>query len=166
MAIIRNQFKPVWLMSLALTASIFLVGSFSSSVFAQAAYIKKYKPLAKTLSKQYGIPSAVILGIAVVESSSGKSRTCRLLHNHFGIVGKNNLRKTKGIKTRYKQYPNDKASYIDFCVKMSKKKFYPGVKGKDDVELWLINIANSGYSEKPEIWKARVLKVIKENNIN
>ena len=60
-------------------------------------YVTKYKPLCDSLSVQYGIPSHVILGIAIEESGYGTSKVCRLLNNHFGIVGKNNLLKTLGL---------------------------------------------------------------------
>ena len=48
-------------------------------------YVAKYKPLCDSLAVQYGIPSQVILGIAMEESGFGTSRVSRLLNNHFGI---------------------------------------------------------------------------------
>src|SRR5258706_16450811 len=101
---------------------------------AQSHYIGKYRPLADSLSEVYGIPAAIILGVAIMESASGTSRNCKLLNNHFGIVGKNNLLKTKGVKTRYKQYPNAHASYMDFCRVIKKKKFYKELKYNMDYE--------------------------------
>ena len=61
---------------------------------AQSKYINTYNGIADSLSKEYKIPLKVIVGIAVIEYSSGTSRNCRLLKNHFGIVGKNNLLQT------------------------------------------------------------------------
>lgn len=61
---------------------------------AQSKYINTYKGIADSLSKEYNIPLKVIFGIALIESSNGTSRNCRLLKNHFGIVGKNNLLQT------------------------------------------------------------------------
>ena len=60
-------------------------------VSAQSKYIKQYKPIADSLSAIYGIPSSVMLGIAIIESGAGKSRNCKLLNNHFGIKEKNNM---------------------------------------------------------------------------
>src|SRR5271169_2393871 len=97
---------------------IFLIGTFHI-LSAQSKYVQKYSALADSLSEVYGIPSAVMLGIAIIESSSGTSRNCKLLNNHFGIVGRNNLLRTRGIKTKYKQYPDSKSSYIDFCRLMT-----------------------------------------------
>lgn len=139
---------------------LLLLLTFAIQASGQSKYIKKFRPVADSLSIEYGIPSAVILGVALVESSSGSSKTCKLLNNHFGIMGKNRLMKTKKIKTRYKQYPNAMASYIDFCKVISRKKFYPKLKGNTNVSAWLEAISKTGYSEKPEVWKKRIMDTI------
>ena len=58
---------------------------------AQSRYIKRYQPIADSLSEVYGIPTSVMLGIAIIESGAGSSRNCKLLNNHFGIKGKNDV---------------------------------------------------------------------------
>lgn len=134
--------------------------------FAQSKYVKKFRPTADSLSEAYGVPASVILGVAIMESGSGTSRNCKLLNNHFGIVGKNNLLKTKGIKSRYKQYPDALASYVDFCKLMAKKKFYKRLKDNMDYRLWADAISKAGYSEIPEIWKQRLLNIIRKNKLS
>lgn len=137
-----------------------------SAPYAQTkGYIHKYRPIADSLSQVYDIPASVMLGVAVVESSSGTSRTARLLNNHFGIVGKNNLKQTHKIKTRYKQYLSALASYIDFCELIRRRKFYSALKKNADTLLWIDAISRSGYSEVPSVWKQRVIEVIKKNNL-
>lgn len=130
------------------------------------SFINNYGSITDSLSIEYSIPTAVILGIAIIESGSGTSRNCKLLNNFFGIVGKNNLYKTKGIKTRYKQYPNALSSFADFCKLMTKKKFYKKLKGNTNYILWIDAISKIGYSEVPETWKQRVLSVIKKNKLS
>src|SRR5690606_7874251 len=130
-------------------------------VFSQAKYIQTYRPLADSLSVVYGIPSSVMLGVAIIESGSGTSRNAKLLNNHFGIVGKNNLLKTKGIRSRYKQYPSVKASYIGFCQLLTRKKFYPKLKGNNDYKRWLEAMSKAGYSEAPVEWKKRISAAIR-----
>src|SRR5215510_7628906 len=115
--------------------SVFLLLLFCQTLSAQSKYIKRYRPMADSLSTIYGVPTSIILGVALLESASGTSRNCKLLNNHFGIVGRNNLLKTKGIKTRYKQYPNAHASYVHFCRLMTKKRFYPTLKDNSDYTL-------------------------------
>ena len=106
---------------------LFLLLVFQASS-AQSKYIKQYKPIADSLSEIYGVPTSVMLGVAIIESGAGKSRNCKLLNNHFGVKGKNDLLKTKGIKSSYKQYPDGRAFYVAFCKLMTRKKFYPKLK--------------------------------------
>lgn len=147
---------------------LFLSGCLmSGSGMAQAkSFIQQYRPLADSLSVEYGVPASVILGVAIVESGSGTSRNCKLLNNFFGIVGKNNLLKTKGIKSRYKQYPDAAASFADFCKLQSRKKYYSKLKGNMDYKVWVEAISKSGYSEAPATWKQRVSDTIKKNKLS
>jgi len=140
---------------------------FLNSSFGQIkSFIIEFSPLADSLSTEYSIPRAVILGISIIESGSGTSRNCKLLNNYFGIVGKNNVYKTKGIKTRYKQYPDALSSFADFCRLMTKKKFYNRLKGNTNYILWVDAISKAGYSEVPETWKQRVSSVIRKNKLS
>lgn len=132
----------------------------------QTKYLNTYRPLADSLSTAYGIPSSVILGVAIIESGQGTSRNARLLNNHFGIVGKNNLLKTKGIRSRYKQYPSVKASFIAFCQLLTRKKYYPNLKGNNDYKLWLEAMSKAGYSEAPVEWKARISAAIRKYKLH
>jgi len=130
------------------------------TVSAQNKYIDKYKPIADSLSGVYGIPSSVILGIAILESGNGQSRNSKLLHNHFGIVGANKLKQTHGIKSSYKQYSNSIGSFVHFCKLISNKYFYNKLKGTNEAANWIDAISKSGYSSHPKTWKARILNTI------
>ena len=136
-----------------------------STGLCQSNYIIKYRPLADSLSKEFKIPSNVILAIAIVESSSGQSRNCKLLNNHFGIVGKNNVLKTHGIKTRYKQYANAKESFVDFAKMISRKKYYEKIKGNTNSSEWIDEMSKHGYSEFPSIWRKKIKETIKKNKL-
>lgn len=146
-----------------LLAGLFLL---AGTAEGQTKYLQAYKPLADSLSVVYGIPASVMLGVAIIESGSGTSRNAKLLNNHFGIVGKNNLLKTKGIRSRYKQYPSVKASYIGFCQLLTRKKFYPKLKGNNDYKLWLEAMSKAGYSEAPVEWKARISSAIRKHKLH
>ena len=136
-----------------------------SAASAQSKYVKKYRGIADSLASVYGIPSSIILGVAILESGSGTSRNARMLNNHFGIVGKNNLLKTKKIRTRYKQYTTVAASYADFCGVLSRKKYFSRLKGTKDTKAWIDAIAKGGYSEAPVEWKKRITATIKKNKL-
>jgi uncharacterized FlgJ-related protein len=124
-------------------------------------YIDKYKPISAKLSAEYEIPQGLILGIAIIESGWGKSKNCKLLNNHFGIVGKNKLRK-KGLHSKFKQYENGEDSYKDFCKTVSHKKYYKKLKGNDSIALWIDAMSKSGYSEQPLKWKNLISGAIKK----
>lgn len=133
-------------------------------MLGQSAYVRKFVPVADSLSTIYKVPAALFLGVAVIESGSGKSRNAKLLNNHFGIIGKNSLHK-KGKKSRYKQYSCATDSYVDFANHLTKRKFYKRLKGKMNYVLWVDAMSKDNYSEMPKIWKQRVLSTIKTNNI-
>lgn len=128
---------------------------------AQKKYIQQYQPLADSLSRVSGIPTKVILAIAVIESGSGTSKVCKLLNNHFGIVGPNNVLKTHGVKTRYKQYEDGHASYLDFARLITRKKYYETLKGEKDEEKWVTEMSKHGYSEVPAEWRKEIMGAIR-----
>jgi len=139
----------------------------SLSLGAQTkTFVQKYRPLADSLSGVYGVPASVMLGVAIIESGSGTSRNSKLLNNFFGIVGRNNLLKTKGIKSRYRQYDSDTASFVGFCKLQAKKKYYKKLYGNMDYRLWTDAISKSGYSEVPAVWKQRVNDAIRKNKLS
>ena len=122
---------------------------------AQNSYIKENKALAAALSEEYGIPSSVILAVAFVESGGGTSKNSKTLNNHFGIVGKNNVN-----SSRYESFASVEGSYRAFCDILSKKKYYPVLKGTYNPAVWIKAIASAGYSTQPEVWKQRIISII------
>lgn len=138
----------------------------SLTVSAQKApkkYIEQFSPVAVTLSQETGVPASVILGIAMLESGMGTSKNARLLKNHFGIVGKNNLAK-RGFSYRsmYREYTSDSASYRHFTKVVMKKKWFATMKGNDDYNQWLDKLIRSGYSTAGQVWVSRVKSMIKK----
>jgi Bax protein len=130
---------------------------FSLKISAQNSYINQYKPLATELSKEFGIPSAVILSIAYVETGGGNSKHAQTLNNHFGMVGKNTVN-----SSRFKSYESSKESFRAFCEMISRKKYYQKLKGNLDYSEWLNAIASAGYAAKPMEWKQKINMVIKK----
>lgn len=126
-------------------------------------YIDKHRLLATKLSHEYDIPVAIILAVAIVESSSGQASVARRFHNHFGIAGRNGYKGKR--KSRYKAYKNDAASFLDFCKVISRKRFYLNLKGNTDYKLWISEISKTGYSEAPAEWQKRVLQTIAVNHL-
>jgi len=123
-------------------------------------YIFNHKLIANVLSQHYGIPASVILAVAAIESSGGAAPVAKVLNNHFGMVGKNNFVNHKGHKSRYKQYNNELASYIDFCQVISRKRFYLRLKNNTNCAAWVRAMSRCGYSEVPEEWQQKVLGML------
>ncbi len=129
-------------------------------------YIDSFAPVAMNLKKKTGIPASVILGVAIVESGFGNSKNCVLLKNHFGIIGRNQLR-ANGIpyRSHYKQYESDSASYRDFCRVVSSKHYYAKLKNRRPDALWLKHISKT-YAAARKKWVTRILLVIKKYRLD
>ncbi|MBN9338076.1 MAG: glucosaminidase domain-containing protein [Chryseobacterium sp.] len=130
---------------------------FSLKISAQNSYINQYKSLATELSQEFGIPTTVILSIAYMETGGGTSSACKVLNNHFGMTGKNDIN-----TSRFKSFNDSKASYRAFCEWVSKRKFYGRLKGSQNHNDWFVAIASSGYSTKPAEWKQKLNLVMKK----
>lgn len=130
---------------------------FSLKISAQNSYISQYKTLASELSQEFGIPTVVILSIAYMETGGGTSSACKVLNNHFGMTGKNEVN-----NSRFRNFTDSKASYRAFCEWVSKKKFYEKLKGSPSHNEWFMAIASSGYSTKPAEWKQKLNLVMKK----
>jgi len=129
------------------------------------SYVANHRFLAKVLSVIYGIPSPIILGVAIVESSAGTCDVAVVLNNHFGIAGRNHYKNRYGHKSRYKQYHNDIESYIDFCIYLSHKRYYRRLRYKKNINLWIEAMSAKGYSEMPEEWAFKIRHTIKEHHL-
>lgn len=125
-------------------------------------YIANHRILASALSMHYGIPASVILAVATIESSGGSSPVARVLKNHFGMVGDNNLVNRQGHKSRYKQYDNEIMSYIDFCKMVTRRRYYAKLRATTDPMPWIKAMSRSGYSEVPEEWEQKVISILQE----
>ena len=110
-------------------------------------YIEKYDSIATVLMNEFQIPASVILGVSLHESGYGTSKLSINKHNYFGIK--------KGRV--YRSYQNDIESFRDFCLYISKKKYYLKLKESKiiDYKVWLASIKSYGYSESID-WGTKV----------
>ena len=155
--------KKVLSKNALILALLFFV--YTANAQSSKSYITNHKTMATLLSEHYGIPASVILAVAFVESSAGRGATAKVLNNHFGIEGHNNIVNSRGHKSRYKQYSNEIASYIDFCRLVTHKRYYKRLKDTNDATAWVRAISHAGYSEQPELWEKRILSTIKTNRL-
>jgi flagellum-specific peptidoglycan hydrolase FlgJ len=132
------------------------------SIRAQTDYFNKYKPLADSLSEKYEVPSCIILCVGFLESGGGKSKVAKVLNNHFGIVGKNNLHKKGRFESKYKYFYSVSDSYNSFCKLITSKSYYSTLKGNNNIDKWAIAIASKGYAENANLWSSYIIKLAKK----
>ncbi|MET6998581.1 glucosaminidase domain-containing protein [Chitinophaga defluvii] len=149
-----------------LCAIFILLSNVVSAQHSTKSYIKKYTPVSQEIMEETGIPASVILGVAMLESGAGNSKNTKLLRNHFGIVGKNNLAKRKaGYRSSYKEYATDLDSYKHFARLLASKKWFSKVQGKPDFATWLKHMNHGGYSSAGQVWIKRVTAIINRHKL-
>lgn len=139
-----------------------ILSIFFLSLTAQTDYFNKYKILADSLGEKYEVPSCLILSIGFLESGNGKSKVAKILNNHFGIVGKNNLDKKNSFKSKYKYFYSVTDSYVSFCKLIASKTYYSDLKGNKNIDKWAIAIASKGYAENANLWSSYIIKLAKK----
>ncbi|MFT4204481.1 MAG: glucosaminidase domain-containing protein [Chitinophagaceae bacterium] len=156
----KTSFVSLWrktVLSLALGTLI------ATSVSAQSTaqkYIQAHSQLAMKLMQQSGVPASVILGVAMVESSLGRSKSSKVLHNHFGIIGKNKMA-SEGYVSPYRQFSSTEASYENFVHIVTSKSFYENLKGSLDFSKWLNGLNKAGYCATDQhVWKRDIMYFI------
>lgn len=137
----------------------------ASARYTPKEYIDKFAPIAMMMMREYEIPASVMLGIAFLESGYGNSRNAILLKNHFGLVGKNSLRKRGKRHSAYKEFDNDTLSYEYFCKTIVSKKYYPKLKGNINYKLWLSKIYKNNYAKLKRLSIKRVSSIIKKYHL-
>lgn len=162
----KTSFVSLW----RKTVLCFIVGSLLvTSVKAQSTaqnYIKEHSKLAMQLMQKSGVPASVILGVAMVESSLGRSKSSKVLNNHFGIIGKNDKAES-GYKSPYRQFDDVESSYENFVHIVTSKSFYERLKGSLDFSKWLTGLNKAGYCATDQhVWKRDIMFFINKYALN
>ena len=142
---------------------IMLAGFHAGAQKVTQKFITRFAPLAKELSKEWGIPVSILLGVSVLESGSGTSINARQLNNYFGVKGKNIM---KHRQSKYKQFDSPKDSFESFCRMISRKKFYKKLKGNMDYHAWLAAMNTASYAGSKGIWVSRIKTIIQDHKIS
>jgi LysM repeat protein len=139
---------------------IFLIGV-NISLLAQKTtpqdYINKYATTAQTEMKRSGVPAAITLAQAILESESGNGELAQKSNNHFGI-------KCKETWQGEKVYHNDDArgecfrKYNDVLQSYSDHSDFLKVNGRytflfdldiNDYKGWAKGLKKAGYATNP-----------------
>ena len=111
------KFKLIFTFLLAITIS--LSGIAQTIGVETAAYINQYKNIAMQEQIRTGVPAAIKLAQAILESQTGKSRLATEANNHFGIKCKIEWKGPKiyhnddATGECFRVYENAETSFID-----------------------------------------------------
>ncbi len=150
-----------------------LLGLGSLQVTAQPltteSYIQQYKDLAIAEMKRTGVPAAIKLAQAILESQSGKSSLALTANNHFGIKCKTEWTGGRTYKDDdekgecFRVYASAEQSFIDHSDFLKNRPYYASLFTLDplDMEAWAYGLKKAGYATS-STYPQSLLKVIKD----
>ncbi len=130
-------------------------------------YINKFKNIAMQEQIRTGIPAAIKLGQAILESQSGKSRLATESYNHFGIKCKTEWTGPKTYHNDdaqgecFRVYNNSDASFIDHSNFLKTRVHYAFLFKLDvtDFTSWAFGLKKAGYATNPN-YPEQLIKII------
>ena len=157
---------------------LLLLSSFYADDY-KATYVEKWKEISIVESNRSGIPVAIILGQAVLESNYGKSELATKARNHFGIkckkeweggsfYKKDDDRNDKGelIESCFRSYGLDIDSFIDHSHFLSNRWCYGSLfdYSKTDYKSWAIGLQECGYATDKK-YAQKLIKIIETHEL-
>lgn len=160
-------------MKLKFICALLMAAFISFSGFAQtistetATYINQYKNIAMQEQIRTGVPAAIKLGQAILESQSGKSKLATESYNHFGIKCKTEWTGPKTYHNDdaqgecFRVYDNSEASFIDHSNFLKTRVHYAFLFKMDvtDFTSWAFGLKQAGYATNPN-YPAQLIKII------
>jgi LysM repeat protein len=149
----------LWLGSLQVTAQQLTTES----------YIQEYKELAIAEMRRTGVPAAIKLAQAILESQSGKSTLALKANNHFGIKCKTEWTGGRTYKDDdekgecFRVYASAEQSFRDHSDFLKNRPYYASLFTLDptDMEAWAYGLKKAGYATN-KTYPQSLLKVIKD----
>lgn len=136
-------------------------------------YISKYKDVAKSNMKQYGIPSSIILGQGILESGAGTGPLSSLANNHFGIkchkgwTGPSVKYDDDEAQECFRKYELPNESYKDHALFLTSRAWYLPLfeLEKDDYKQWARGLKKAGYATDPK-YPEKLIGIIERYQLN
>ena len=117
------------------------------------AYIKKYKSVAISEQKKYGIPASITLAQGLLESRAGKSPLATEANNHFGIKcsdwnGATFYQDDDQKDECFRKYSDARESYEDHSSFLAKRSRYATLftLKPTDYKGWATGLQANGYA--------------------
>ena len=137
------------------------------------AYISKYKDIAKSNMKQFGIPSSICLGQGILESGAGTGPLSSLANNHFGIkchkdwTGQSVKYDDDSAQECFRKYNQANESYNDHALFLKGRKWYePLFKlDKGDYKSWAKGLKAAGYATDPK-YPEKLIAIIERYHLD
>ena len=159
--------------STLLIAAIISISGIAQTIGVEtAAYINQFKNIAMQEQIRTGVPAAIKLGQAILESQTGKSRLAREANNHFGIKCKIEWRGPKIYHNDdangecFRVYDNAEASFIDHSNFLKTRTHYAFLFKLEvrDFTSWAFGLKQAGYATNPN-YPAQLIKAINDYDL-
>jgi len=139
-------------------ASILFFTSIRSQVLTKEQYIEMYKDIAMSEMKRTGVPAAITLAQAILESENGNSDLTRQSNNHFGIKCKSNWtgptvrHDDDASQECFRAYSNAAESFKDHSDFLKQGSRYSFLFQFDptDYKKWAYGLKQAGYATNPK----------------
>lgn len=136
-------------------------------------YILQFKNIAMQEMIRTGVPAAITLAQAILESQSGESELVKKTNNHFGIKCKPEWTGAKAYHNDdtkgecFRVYNSADASYIDHSNFLKTRANYAFLFQLDKLDhvSWVYGLKKAGYATSPT-YPDRLLKIITEYNLD
>lgn len=165
----KRMLKRLNLMLWLLVMPLFVVAQSN----AHLQYIDKYKDLAISQMKKYGIPASITLAQGLLESDAGRSMLAVEGNNHFGIkchtdwTGKKMYHDDDRRDDCFRVYRNVEGSFEDhslFLTTHSRYAFLFDLKTTDYVG-WARGLKKAGYATNPA-YAEKLIDIIERYNLD
>jgi len=137
------------------------------------AYIDQYKEIAINEMIRSGVPAAITLAQAVLESQSGESDLVKRSNNHFGIkckpewTGARTFHDDDAKGECFRVYDHPAASFKDHSDFLRTRAHYQFLFNLNptDSEAWAKGLKKAGYATAPT-YPQKLIKIIKDYQLD
>ena len=151
---------------------ICISGAVPAQSAATEAYIRQYKNLAIAEMQRTGVPAAIKLAQAILESQSGSSSLALTANNHFGIKCKTEWTGNRVFQDDdergecFRVYSSVEQSFKDHSDFLRNRPYYADLFKLDplDTKGWAWGLKKAGYATNPA-YPQRLLSIIRDYNL-